>query len=71
MSMPRLGMSASFHSIISGIDEYSSVRMFFANFGFYYPIYYLQLMAIKHNLSSSFSFYSVRRQNLFHTQRQN
>lgn len=47
-----------------------AARMFFATFGFYYPIYYLQLMAIKHNLSSSFSFYSVRHQNLFRTHRQ-
>ena len=27
--------------------------------GFFYPIYYLQLMAIEHGLSSSFAFYSV------------
>ena len=28
--------------------------------GFYYPLYYLQLDVVSHNLDTTFAFYSVR-----------
>ena len=64
---PRLPPPAKSIPLIPAIKKFShdipyvlaTVGMTIFGIGFYFPLYYLQLDAVSHNLNNTFSFYSV------------